>query len=74
MRLLAPLAPAAAAAAMAAAAVRVSAGQEAGGRHHPLLCLITGEDESRPGCTSLNGPAGRSLATVQSPVMEIFNI
>lgn len=56
------------------AAVRVLAGQEPGGRRHPLLCLITGEDGSRPSCTALNGPAGRSVATVQSPVMEIFNI
>lgn len=44
------------------------------GHHRPLLCLITGEEESWLGCTGLNGPTGRSVATVQSPVMEIFNI
>lgn len=74
MCLLVPLAPATAAMVEAAAAVLVSVGQKPGGRHHPLLCLITGGDESRSGCTGLNGPAGRSVATVQSPVMEIFNI
>lgn len=59
---------------VAAAAVWASAGQEPGGRHHPLLYLITGDDESRSGCTGSNGPAGSSVATVQSPVMEILNI
>lgn len=31
-------------------------------------------DESLLLCGGLNGPDGRSVAAVQSPVMEIFNI